>query len=425
MAWRRWRGLFAGSVAALLLTASATVTLAQTTPQASASTTVPPAPKPAKPAAIAAKPAKPAPIKSAAKTAEPAHPASKAAAATAKPPAKAVAAAKKPTPAATVLTAAKKPTAATKLTATAPRPAPPSYTVTTTRGNVTYTATRIVPLASTPGPVVATAPPAPATRVVPLAPAPISVVAATPPAAAPPVPVVASTPPAAAPLAVAARAATPPEIKVAALPVSQTRPIGPSPAKPVAPPAATAPPPDSGAAVSFVSNFLRDSFHIAKLNGATSLQRRARLADLFAGKMDMKQIAGYTTADELTAMSSDIQQRFRTILVSYLVETYYPRLELASDPSVIVETTAAPPLPDGTAVVWTTFTKDGWGSQSVKWRLAMEDGGFRIVDIFSAGASLVQMERDTFVSVMRNGGVSELMAKLDARTKQLATAATE
>jgi hypothetical protein len=35
------------------------------------------------------------------------------------------------------------------------------------------------------------------------------------------------------------------------------------------------------------------------------------------------------------------------------------------------------------------------------------------------------MERDTFLSVMRDGGLPELMAKLDARTKALAGAATE
>jgi len=74
---------------------------------------------------------------------------------------------------------------------------------------------------------------------------------------------------------------------------------------------------------------------------------------------------------------------------------------------------------------WFDNCEIGWGSQSVKWQLAVEDGGFKIIDILSAGASLVQMERDTFLSVMRNGGLNQLMAKLDARTKELATAATE
>jgi ABC-type transporter MlaC component len=183
--------------------------------------------------------------------------------------------------------------------------------------------------------------------------------------------------------------------------------------------------PDPKTASDFVAKFLADAFRIAKLNGATSLQRRAQLADLFAGKMDVTRIAGYTTDDELTGAPADIQRRFPAILVSYLVETYYPQLESASDPSVKVDTAVAQPLADGTAVVWTTFTKDGWGSQSVQWRLTADNGGYEIVDIFSAGASLVQMERDTFQSVMRNGGLAELTAKLDARTKELASAATE
>jgi ABC-type transporter MlaC component len=181
-------------------------------------------------------------------------------------------------------------------------------------------------------------------------------------------------------------------------------------------------PADPAAAAGFVDAFLHEAFRVAETGGTTPLQRRAQLADLFSGKLDIGRIAGYTTDDELAGMSPDIQQRFRAILISYLVETYYPRIEQGSDPSVTVETVAAPSLPDGTAVVTTTFTKSGWGSESVKWHLLAEKDGYKVVDIMSAGASLVQMERDTFQSVMRNGGLPELMAKLDARTKALASA---
>jgi ABC-type transporter MlaC component len=182
---------------------------------------------------------------------------------------------------------------------------------------------------------------------------------------------------------------------------------------------------DPKTAAAFVAGFLGEAFRIARLADANSLQRRARLAELFADKIDMKRIAGYTAADELAGKSADIQQRFRTILVSYLVETYYPQLELASGPGIRVDTAPVEPLADGTAVVWTTFTKDGWGSQSVKWHVAAEGGHYKVIDIFTAGASLVQMERDTFRSVMRDGGLATLMAKLDARTRELASAATE
>jgi ABC-type transporter MlaC component len=400
MAWRTWRGLIGGSVAALMLIASATATLAQT------------ASPPSTPAKIAQKPTKPAATKAAAKKPAPAHPAAKLAVAKPKTPVKKfAAAAKKPAPAKTLAVAAKKPVEPTKIAAVAAKPEPASYTVTTTRGNVTYTATRIVPLPATQALV---NPVAPATPVVAAVSAP------------PVIPVVAAV---SAPSAPA---------QIAALPVSLTEPVvtapplvktpvaavvakpAPAPEKPIA-----SHPANPDAATAFVANFLKEAFRIAKADDKTSLQRRAVLADLFASKMDVKRIAGYTTSDELTGATADIQKRFRTILVSYLVETYYPRLELASDPTVTVETTPAEPLPDGTAVAWTTFTKDGFGSQSVKWHLAAEDGGFKIVDILSGGASLVQMERDTFLSVMRNGGLNELMAKLDARTKELATAATE
>jgi ABC-type transporter MlaC component len=221
--------------------------------------------------------------------------------------------------------------------------------------------------------------------------------------------------PVAAPAAV--KASAPPPAQAAALPPPQS----------AAPPAqaAVSPPPHETAqtpAASFVSTFLNRAFGIARDTNMTPLQRRALLADLFANKMDVSRIAGYTTGDELTGQTVDFQHRFKTILISYLVETYYPRIELAADPSVKVEVTSASAQPDGTAVVWTTFTKSEWVSQTVKWHLTPDAGGFKIADIYSAGASLVQMERDTFLSVMRDGGLPQLMAKLDARTKALSTA---
>ena len=424
MTWSTWRGVLGGSLATLLLVAPAAATWAETTALAQ-----PGVAKPADKNPATATKAKPKVVREAAKR-EPAHPAKKIAASKPKPPVKHLVAAKKKPEPAKKLEVAKKAEPAKIVAATA-KPAPPSYTITTMHDGVTQTTTRIVPLTATP---VATAAAAPAQK----PPAETKVAAAasaTQIASAPPSAPVETKPAEVRPAVVS----TAP--KAAVIPVSLTQPA--ATAKPASfaavaatslaapaekPPAPASPqatqPTDPKAAAAFVSSFLSEAFRIAKSDG-TSLQRRARLAELFAGKMDMKRIAGYTTADELNGTSSDIQQRFRTILVSYLVETYYPQLELASDPSVTVDTAPVGPLPDGTAVVWTTFTKDGWGSQSVKWHLVNEDGHYRIVDIFSAGASLVQMERDTFLSVMRNGGLTDLMAKLDARTKELASAATE
>lgn len=397
MAWGISRGILGGLVAMLV---AAPASLAQTGAPAAA-------PHPAAKAVVAAahpaarQTAKHPAVKPAAAKPGPARRAKAAAVAKAKAsrPAGKLAAAPHRHEPAKATAATHKPAPATRVAAA--RPAAPSYTVTTTRDGVTTTTTRRVRLSQTPHPA--------ATAGAPPKPRP-TVVAALPVSTARPT-------------------------MVAALPVSLTRPAtpaaahatdpaaGPAPLQPAV--AAPATSPDPKAAAAFVANFLNQAFHVARLDGATSLQRRAQLADLFARKLDMRRIAGDTAADKLAGASSDVQQRFRTILVSYLVETYYPQLELASDPSVTVEATPAPPLADGTAVVWTTFTKDGWGAESVKWLLEPGADGYRIVDIFCAGASLVQMERDTFRSVMRNGGLPELMAKLDARTRELASAATE
>ena len=359
-----WRGLLNGSIAGLLLFLGTSPTIAQNANHSSST--------------ISAAPAKPvktgAPKTGAAKTAL-SQASKKPVAGKAKQSNKVAALGKKPPPAKKIVAAAKKPTSPVKVAALAPKPTAPASIA----GHVTTAATA--------------------------APAPASTAAHI--AAATPVPTPATT-----------------EAKTAAVPISLSLTVdAPRPANLPAPATKTAADPKTAAA--FVSGFLSEAFRIAKLPGANSLQRRAQLAELFADKIDMKRIAGYTAADELNGKSADIQQRFRTILVSYMVETYYPQLETASGPGVRVDTAPVEPLADGTAVVWTTFTKDGWGSQSVKWHVAAEAGHYKVIDIFTAGASLVQMERDTFRSVMRDGGLTTLMAKLDARTRELASAATE
>jgi ABC-type transporter MlaC component len=368
------QGLFGAALATLLLLPPEAAPSAQNL-ASGLNPLTPSQPTAAKPAPAATTPAKPA-AKAADRHSAPAHPTK--VAAKPKPPAKKIAAAKKPAPKLT----AKKPEPP-KQAATAPATtAQPSYKITTIRDHVAYQTTRIVPVSP---------PAAPAERL----------------AAVPPQP---ATPPA------EHKAATPP-VQAAASPPPQS---------PAPPSSAAAPPAQAAAttpAASFVGAFLGKAFGIARDANMTPLQRRALLADLFANRMDVTRIAGYTTGDELTGQPVDFQHRFKTILISYLVETYYPRIELAADPSVKLEVSAATSLPDGTAVVWTTFTKSDWMSQAVKWHLVPEDDGFKIVDIYSAGASLVQMERDTFRSVMRDGGLPQLMAKLDARTKLLSNAA--
>ena len=356
-------------------------------------------------------------------------------AAAAKKPSSKLAAIRRPLTA--KITAAKK-TETTKVASAPPQSAlRPSYTVTTTVGNVTYRTTEILPIPAS-GKTVAP-PPTAAAATEPSKP-PTSTAAVTPPSGAEHKPSLSLAAVAASSLARAA--ATEPGgtgAQVAAVTSSPAAEQRPTPrlaslaTASLAGPPATPTPSEAPAPVAtpttpatgFVSSFLAAAFSIARDPNLNPPQRRSALAKLFADSMDMSRIAGITAGDGLTTESADFQRRFRSILVSYLVETYYPQIELAADPTVKVDTAAASPLPDGTVVAWTTFNKSDWVSQSVHWQLIPVGNGYKIADIYTGGVSLVQMERDTFHSVMRDGGLPELMAKLDARTKALASAAKE
>src|SRR5262249_29873966 len=153
----------------------------------------------------------------------------------------------------------------------------------------------------------------------------------------------------------------PPPAKGAATVVAAKADLAPvtKPAKPADPaPSSAAPPPavvvaanapspsplapiKADSAGGFVTQFLDDAFRIARAPDTTPLQRRAQLAQLSAGNMDIADIAVYTTGEKLPAQPAEFQQRFRAILIGYLVETYYPKIEAASDRSVSVTVTAA------------------------------------------------------------------------------------
>ena len=147
MAWRVWRGLPGAGVAALLLAAPINGSLAQTAPSAPATTT----PDWLSSAASAAKTVKVPTINVITASPAPAPPVAPVKTAAAKPnppakkpePKKIVAARSRPEP--------NKPAVASNqhagpppLAPAPPKPAAPSYTVTTTNGNVTYTTTHVV-----------------------------------------------------------------------------------------------------------------------------------------------------------------------------------------------------------------------------------------------------------------------------------------
>jgi ABC-type transporter MlaC component len=172
----------------------------------------------------------------------------------------------------------------------------------------------------------------------------------------------------------------------------------------------------------FVTAFLGEAFRIARSTDSPPEQRRADLAHLMTTRMDLSRILVYATHAAYQAAPSEMQAQFRQSFASFLAEAYTPRIKLAGELSF----TASAPRPnqDGGITVSTTFTKPGIAESTIDWQLEPAGSSYRIVDVGSEGVSLLQIQRSSFTSVMANdGGLEGLLSKMDARTRELASAA--
>lgn len=182
-----------------------------------------------------------------------------------------------------------------------------------------------------------------------------------------------------------------------------------------------APPPAAAQSASaFVTAFLTEAFRIARSDD--DAHRRTDLAALMTTRMDLSRILVYATHAAYQAASPELQAQFRQSFASFLAEAYTPRIKLAAE----LQFSAAPahPAQDGGITVSTTFTKPGIAESTIDWQLVPSGNSYKIVDVGSEGVSLLTIQRSSFTSVMANeGGLQGLLSKMDARTRELASAA--
>lgn len=181
-----------------------------------------------------------------------------------------------------------------------------------------------------------------------------------------------------------------------------------------------APPEAAPSASEFITAFLSEAFRIARTDDDT--RRRADLANLMTTRMDLSRILVYATHAAYQAASPELQAQFRQSFASFLAEAYTPRIKLAAE----LQFSAGPARrnEDGGITVSTTFTKPGVAESTIDWQLEPAGNSYKIVDVGSEGVSLLTIQRSSFTSVMANeGGMQGLLSKMDARTRELASAA--
>lgn len=183
-----------------------------------------------------------------------------------------------------------------------------------------------------------------------------------------------------------------------------------------------APPNSAASARDFIAAFLSDAFRIARTMDDAPDKRRSDLATLMTTRMDLSRILVYATHAAYQAASPEMQAQFRQSFASFLAEAYTPRIKLAAE--LAFTTSPARRNQDGGITVSTTFTKPGIAESTIDWQLEPSGNSYKIVDVGSEGVSLLTIQRSSFTSVMANeGGLQGLLSKMDARTRELASAA--
>jgi phospholipid transport system substrate-binding protein len=135
-------------------------------------------------------------------------------------------------------------------------------------------------------------------------------------------------------------------------------------------------------------------------------------------RMDIGHILQYATNAEFREASPRLQQQLRISFANFLAEAYSPRIEAAAGLTLVVSSSRSASA--NAIVVSTTFAEPGRSGQQIDWELEPSGNTYRIVDVASDGVSLLEIQRSSIVSVMRDGGLPNLLTRINARTQELA-----
>lgn len=170
-----------------------------------------------------------------------------------------------------------------------------------------------------------------------------------------------------------------------------------------------------------VAGFLNEAFTLFRSKDIAPAERWAKLRTLIERQMDISALAKFTTGARLGQTAAAMQQHFRRLLADYLVTAYGTMIEEAAETPYDIAVQNSPT--DGTAVVTTIFRRTGSAPEPISWHLRATNGAYRIVDVVGGGISLAVTQRSVFQSVMQDGGLPELITKLEAHSHGFVDAA--
>lgn len=183
----------------------------------------------------------------------------------------------------------------------------------------------------------------------------------------------------------------------------------------LAPAGGTAPAEHPAAAA--IRRMAQEAMAVLSDSSLSAEQRAAGLRRLLAEAIDIPPIARFVLGRYWRAASERQRQAYVEAYSDYVLNVYTARIRGAAvvERFDVVKTQA-----HGSKdfLVYCIVTRAGGKPVNAVWRLRQRDGRYRIIDLTVEGISMVQTQRQEFVSMMRvyDGDVDKLIATLKERT---------
>ena len=166
-----------------------------------------------------------------------------------------------------------------------------------------------------------------------------------------------------------------------------------------------------------VRRMAQEALDVLSDSSLSAEQRTERLRRLMARAIDIPPIARFVLGRYWRAASERQRQAYVEAYSDYVLNVYTARIGGAAvvERFEVIKTQA-----HGAKdfLVYCIVTRAGGKPVSAVWRLRQRDGRYRIIDLTVEGISMVQTQRQEFVSMMRvyDGDVDKLIETLKERT---------
>ena len=139
-------------------------------------------------------------------------------------------------------------------------------------------------------------------------------------------------------------------------------------------------------------------------------ERRARLIEIQNEGTNLDLVGRLVLGQHWRTAEPAQREEYTELFRRFVMQNLASRLDSYQGQSYTI--TGAQVVDDRDAVVATRITRPGSPPLRVDWRLRETDGRLAIIDVIVEGVSMVVSQRAEFASVIGNGGMEGLLARL-------------